>query len=309
MPIQDRRPSFGDGAEPGEGVKPDESEDAAEDVEVTDDLPDDITEDLLEGEGTPDDPAKQNDPDGTDEESLDDVSSLEEGAVDAPVVEAEKPKVIDETEESLQARKASILEEIKNLRGERRQLKGTPFDKKIQSPDEEALFIQPKEDPLDNVNPDDRAVIEKVIEARLKSGGYVRKDELQTMSLREKVQQNTDAWLSKNEEFSKDNDPDDEKWNKINSYVSKMFAPPSNPDVVSEMLDIARERLFGKKTNPLPQKSIKSVAAKKEKIAAGAKSSSGGGVSQKQSSGGKISADQLEYLHGFSDEEKNELAS
>ena len=40
------------------------------------------------------------------------------------------------------------------------------------------------------------------------------------MTLKDKVQQQTDAWVKDNTDFDKDNDPDDSKWNKINAYVS-----------------------------------------------------------------------------------------
>lgn len=301
MPVQDRRPSFSDGTPIGEGVKPDEVDDAVVEPAVAED-DDEVIVPPSEGEGTPADPAENNDPDGT-------IEELE--PVDASP-EVEKPRVITESADSLEAKKAELLKEVQELRAERRGLKGNPFEKKI-SPNEEPLFTKPQEDPLKDVNPDDRSIIEKVVEARLKSEGYVRKDELQSMTLKDKVQQQTDAWVRENTEFDKDNDPDDSKWNKINAYVSRMFAPPSKPDDVKEMLDIARERLFGKKTSSLPQKSINSIAAKKEKLAISAKPSSGGGTSAKDSSAGKFSEkidpNLLGHLKGFSEEELKELVS
>jgi hypothetical protein len=308
MPIQDRRPTFGDGTPIGEGVKPDEVEEVEEEssepepapeteaveVEEEDDLPDFITPESLEGEGTPADPAENNDPD-----------EEETAPVEAQPEEAEKKF---ESVESLEQRREKLLREITDLRGERRDLKGGPFKS---NKDEPLLVTDPAEDdPLKDVNPQDRELIDKVVDFRLKSGGYLKKDELQTMTLKERVQAETESWIKDNSEFSKDNDPDDEKWNQVRSYVQRFFTAPSKPEDVREMLDIAQERLFGKKTAQLPTKSIKSVAAKKEKIAAGAKSSSGGGTSSGGSSkqqASRVDPSLMDHLQGFTDEEKKEF--
>lgn len=293
MTVQDRRPTLSDGTLPGEGVKPDENDDAVVEPAVAED-DDEVIVPPSEGEGTPTDPAENNDPDET--------TPVEPVAAS---VEEEKPRVISESAESLESKKAELLKEVQELRAERRGLKGNPFEKK-----EEPLFVKPQEDPLKDVNPDDRSIIEKVVEARLRAEGFLKREELQSMTLKDKVQQQTDAWVKDNTDFDKDNDPDDSKWNKINAYVSRMFAPPSKPEDVTEMLDIARERLFGKKTAPLPQKSINSIAAKKEKIAIGSKSSSGGDANRVSSpSGEKIDKALLQHLQGFTEEELKEFAS
>jgi hypothetical protein len=282
----------------GEGVKPDEEEV----------VPDEDEDESPEGEEAPADPAEKKDTDSaSEEEPVEEKSTEEEVAVDATPA-AEKPKVIKESVDSLEATKSRLLEEIKELRGERRTLKGNPFDKKS----DDSIFVKnPKaeEDPLTDVNSEDRALIERVVEARLKSEGYVKKDELRSMTMKEKIQAQTDAWLATNPEFDKDNDPEDEKWNKINAFVSRMFAPPSRDGDVKVMLDMAKERLFGKKTAILSEKSIKSIAAKKEKIATGVKSASGSGAGSGKESFEKIDKDLLVHLKGFTEEELKELAS
>ena len=132
---------------------------------------------------------------------------------------------------------------------------------------------------------------------------------MNALSYEEKLQSETDRWLEENPDFKKENDPDDTKWDRIHGYVSRMFVKPQSPKDIREVLDIARERLFGKKAT-LPEKSLHSIAAQKEKLAASSKSASGSGaVSKAPVKTGKIDSSLKEYLQGFSDEELQEIAS
>lgn len=231
-------------------------------------------------------------------EGVDDSDVSEEAVVELP----KKPekKHPDESLESIEAKRIAALEELRRLRGEVREAKGAPIKAAPAKP------VLVDEDPLKDVAAQDVELVEKVLKAK----GYVRKDDLSLMTLQEKINAETDAWLKENPEFDKDNDPDDAKWNKLHSYISETFAPPKTPAKVKEYLEIARERLFGKKTTPLPRSNPHSVAAKKEKISVSAKSSSGsGGSSTERGQKGqqKPLADYAPFLKGFSEEEKLEI--
>jgi hypothetical protein len=259
-------------------------------------------------EGTPDVTEEVTAPDET---PATPVEGEEEELVDAPVedvpaaVEQPKPKVISESVETLEAKKQVLLNELLELRREKRAEKGVPFQSHQK---ESKLFVPEKEEnPLEDVSSEDVALIEKVLKAK----GYVRQDDLSKKDYSSGIKNFTESWLEKNPEFKPENDPNDENWNKLNAYATKFFNTPSNPKDVLEILDVAKERLFGKSTAQLPTKSLHSVAAKKEKIAISAKPSSGGGSASKASSSerGSIDTSLLQHLQGFTDEELKEIAA
>lgn len=235
---------------------------------------------------------------------VEEIAPVEEVPVEEVVVEPTKPENKIESVEGLEAKKARLLTEIQELRRDRREAKGSTFQKHDQ-PAETPVFIKPEEDVLKDTAPEDVALIEKVLKAK----GYVRKDELAASTFQEKLSSVELSWLEQNPEFKQENDPEDEKWNQVRSYVSRLGMRPTKPDDVREILDIARERLFGKKTAPLPEKSLHSVAAKKQNIAVGAKTSSGGSSPAKPVSKSNDISVLKSVLKDFSDEELEELAS
>lgn len=298
MAFHDRRPQLEEGVNPNE-------------------LPEEEAEEL-EGEGTPTDPAENNDPGEPEEEPEegepeDTTAGTEEAEPDAAPPEPlpKKAPVITEPIEKLEEKKAKLLEELAALRGEKREFTGTPFQKPSKSP---AVFVpKPEVDDLKDVAPGDVDLIEKVLRAK----GYVPKEELnRELSVKEHqsgMKTFTEAWLEKNPEFKPGTEEADEAWAKINAYASKFYQIPTDPKDVLEILDASRDRVFGKKSaSSLPTKSLHSVAAKREKIAVSAKPSSGGSAGSKaNSTSGKNTIDPslMEHLKGFSEEEKAEIAS
>lgn len=290
------------------------------DADAGDETPDEQAEE----EGTPADPEEKNDPGEESEEAPeeeaaadDDAAGSEEAEEEdtvegAPVVETPKKpsaKAMLEPIESIEATKARLLKEVEDLRIERRGYKEAPFQEQSKDP----LFVKKDdEDLLKDVNAQDVDLIEKVLRAK----GYVPKEEInKELSAKEyhtSVKSFTESWLESNPEFKPENDPEDEKWNQINAYATKYFSKPKDPKDVVEILDAARLRLFGKKSSTLPTKSLNLVAAKKEKIAASAKPSSGGSAGSKAaptSTKKGINPDLMPYLQGFDDDELAEISA
>jgi len=274
MAFHDRRP----GANDESVASPEEEEDKIE----------------AEGEGTQSAEAEESDPGET----------VEEVAVTPEEVSDTVPA--EESLESLDATRSKLRKDIESLRSERREIRGSSFQ---QSKKDDPLFVKsPEDDPLKDVATDDVLLIEKVLKAK----GYVRKDELSIKDYNVDVKRVTETWLEQNPEFKPENDPDDENWNKLNTYASKFYQKPSDPKDVLEILDASRERLFGKKAPTLPTRSLHSIAAQKEKIAVSAKPSSGGGAgsgARSQSVKPSVNKYLTTHLHGFSDEELQEIAS
>ncbi|MFA5397721.1 MAG: hypothetical protein WC346_17060 [Methanogenium sp.] len=252
-------------------------------------------------------PASKNDPDeeeSKDSETVDD-SETEGGTSEIETKEEPSEKKSQKTQEDIDAitnEYHRLLGEVTNLRSERRDLRGGPFHKEKK----DEIFTKKEDDPLAEIAKEDVAVIEKVLQAK----GYVRKDDVEYSSIQKEVDSASLAWVEENKEFSPDNDPNDEKWNRLVSYVKENFAVPRSGKKAQEYLDIARERLFGKKQALLPQKSPNSIAAKKEKIAVSSAKSSGGGTSadtSKTSKNAPIDKGLAVHLQGFSDEEIKEI--
>lgn len=241
-------------------------------------------EETKEEEGTPANSDADTDPDDESEKAeepkTEEVADTPEEGVEKKLQPIED---LEKTKEKLEAEVAELasdparedlLKDIQELRAARRVLKGSPFTAKKQEP----VFVKKdEEDPLKDIAPEDVSTIEKVLKAK----GYVQKSELEreqsVKTYKQQMDEVTNTWLQENSEFGEEKDPDGKNWQKIHDYISDNFDAPKNPKAAKDLLDIARDRLFGKKNATLPEKSPHSIAAKKEKIAvSSAKSSSGG---------------------------------
>ena len=121
----------------------------------------------------------------------------------------------------LQEEREKLLEEIKELRGDRREIK------------QEALSqVETQLEELKDVNPEDVAIIEKI----LRSKGYLTKAESQRMYYDSVKQQELNSFLNKFPEYKPENDSNDINWNALQREL-KFYRLPENPhDLVSVLL-------------------------------------------------------------------------
>lgn len=232
-------------------------------------------------------------------EEVADETESEQEPEDAKDIEPEEeesePAQEDESEakviEGLNAQKQALLNEIVNLRKERRQVRES-------KPEPEKPITV--DDELKDLNPGDVEIIEKVLKAK----GYVRKEDVNSLTASQAIRQEQDKWLQEHPEYLPENDPDDKNWLRLKEEVEGMYRPPSSPEHLRRILDRVHQSISPKAS--LPNISKSSVDAKKERIAAASKASTGS-ATPKKSSPSTVDKSLKGYLHGFSDDEVNEL--
>lgn len=121
-----------------------------------------------------------------------------------------------------------LLNEIKTLRGKNRQL--TPQEQQA------LITTQQKVDELQDVNPDDVKVIDKILRAK----GYLTKDEAAQMTYKAIEQDEVNKFLEKYPEYKPENDPHDLNWSALQRELT-LYARPNDARKWSEILDRAHK--------------------------------------------------------------------
>lgn len=220
------------------------------------------------------------------EDDTSEHSSNEKTVDDKP---ADKPQLTEEDRlEAIKKEREKLLEDISKLRRERREVR------------EEQKIIIDKSEELDDIAEADIHLIERVLKAK----GYVKKDDLNSMTYTEKVNTVQDSWLKSHPEYLPENDKDDTNWNALKSTIESYFKAPSNPKDIAKIMDLAHSMISPSK---LPVKSTAIADASKEKINSSSKGSTGGG--QKYSSGSQKSNVDTSYLIGFTEDEIKEITA
>lgn len=187
-----------------------------------------------------------------------------------------------------------LLKEIVGLKKERRQVREEP-----------KVFVPAQQtDALQDVNPADVELIEKVMKAK----GYVKSDDLSQMTYKEKETAAKDTWLAAHPEYLPENDQDDRNWNALRGVLNSYFKAPANPEEVTKVLDLAHQML--KPQNSLGVRTPAQNNATKDKVTATSKAGAGGGTNKQQSapsSSTKIDPSMHQHLHGFTDDELKEM--
>lgn len=127
----------------------------------------------------------------------------------------------------LQEEKTKLLKEIQHLRGDRRELKK-----------DELIRVDNKIDELQDVNPQDVQLIDKV----LRSKGYLTKAESEKMFYDSVKQEKLNSFLEKYPEYKPENDPNDLNWSALTREVS-IYAQPSDPKRWETILEKAHKDL------------------------------------------------------------------
>lgn len=179
----------------------------------------------------------------------------ESPAVEKPVVEAKaetkQDANVSELEKQLtglQQEKANLLDEVRHLRGTKRELK-----------QEQIVQVQKEMDDLKDVNPEDAALIDRVI----RSKGYVNKQEAQRMYYDSVKQQVIAEFLEKYPEYKPDNDVQDINWNSLNRELAD-YRMPDNPHDITRVLEKAHKvinRSVGDRNLPVKQKAAQAASA------------------------------------------------
>ena len=198
-----------------------------------------------------------------------------------PVVdtsELEKDKAIT----GLQEERVKLLKEISELRGTRRELKQEQLQK-----------VEAHLDELKDVNPDDAAIIDRVLRAK----GYVTKDEASKMFYQAVQQEELAKFLDKYPEYKPENDLNDVNWSAFNREIAH-FKLPNDPHQIREVLERAH-RLVPR----VPK--VQSGQSIPAKVRAVQTASVGSGGTQRSSSHGKLDPEKLAHLRagGWSEEE------
>lgn len=274
MAINDRRPQV-DRDEEGKETVDEESTDG---------------KDTQEENTSGDEASTSEKPDGDTEEEIteetEDEKSTEETESESDDVDDSEDN-IKKRIQGLQEEEKRVIADVVKARGERREAK---------SEQREDTFVE-KEVDLTGVNPEDQKLIDKVVDAKLKSGGYVKQEDYY------KTEANAvkDEWLVKNPEYLPVNDPDDVKWNRLQEEL-KFYKIPVNPKDYKKILDKAHREL-----NPstLPIKSRAGTDAATQKTKSASKGAGGGSTKSQPTSKGKLSG--REYMKGYTDKELDEL--
>jgi len=195
-----------------------------------------------------------------------------------------------ENEVRLEKQVQGLLNEIKTLRGKNRQL----------TPQEQQTLIanQQKVDELQDVNPDDVQVIDKILRAK----GYLTKTEAEQMTYKAIEQDELNKFLEKYPEYRPENDPNDLNWSVFQRELS-LYARPRDPRQWSEILERAHRGV----SKP---SSDRGLPEKKQQVKT---AQVGSGGTQRSSSSNKNSFDPETIIRlrqgGFSDEDIAKMQS
>lgn len=229
-------------------------------------------EEVTSGEDTPSEAATEDEPSGEKEESTDDVG-------------AETKELQKEIAGLSQARE-ELIRDLKELRGERRELKQREIDRVDKQ-------IEEKVDDLVDVHPDDTKLIERVLRAK----GYVSQSEVNRILFDHKKQEVISNFLHEFPEYRPENDPDNKKWGTILEEIS-LYREPASPEQYAVLLRRAhRLASVGSTTGP-------SVAVKKHQAQI---ASAGSGGTRKPSSPNRLASLVETHMHGYTQEEIAEM--
>ena len=268
MPTIDRRPVKGQPTEEKEAVV-----DTTEETE------------------TPADSSTAETPDETVEGTGDETPST-----NLPEPQVEEENVEEKRVQGLKAEEERLRKQIEELRKERRNVRQeTPAEKPLLIPAETSSDLA-------DVAPSDVQLIEKVLRAK----GYVRKDEIQSMTYAEKLDAAKETWLQAHPEYLPANDLEDVKWAALNSAIKSYFKAPPKPEDVARVMDMAHQMIGGTPKQTLPKKNVAANAASQEKVKSLSKGT--GGSAGNKTPAPKRNID-TSHLIGFTEEELEEMKS
>lgn len=163
-----------------------------------------------------------------------------------------KNELLTEIEGLRDARK-ELIYELKDLRGQKRELK-----------EQELKAVDDKIDDLNDLNPDDVILIDRIIKAK----GYVAKEEVDKRFFEEKKNAQIDKFFKEFPEYNETNDPDKKKFAPLLAKLS-MFREPKTLDEFNEFLRLAHTSLSGNKVSSGRTAAIRQQQVKTAGVGAG----------------------------------------
>lgn len=205
--------------------------------------------------------------------------------VETKPAESEKSEIRDSSSD-LTKQVQGLLGEVTKLRKENHYLRGQDRNLKQEQP----LIISNKAEELKDVNPEDVALIDKV----LRSKGYLTKEESHKMFYESVKQEKLNEFLEKFPEYKPENDPGDLNWSALQRELG-FYRMPDDPHKVSDVLFRAHQNI----SKVVPDSSI--LVKKQQVKTAGV----GSGGTQRSSSQKTFDVDTRAMLRqgGYTDED------
>ena len=227
------------------------------------------------GEETPSEAATENEP----------SSELKEPEKATDDTSTQTTELQNEIAGLRDARK-ELIDELKELRGERREWKQRELDRV-------ETKIEKKTDDLKDLHPDDVTLIDRVLRAK----GYVSQPEVNQMLFDARKEDVVSKFLREFPEYKPENDPDEKKWSLLKKEVS-LYRSPESVEQYEKLLRRAHREVSGTSA------SGQIVAVKKHQVQiAGA----GSGQARRPSSPNKLSRLAETHMQGYSQEEIVEM--
>ena len=188
--------------------------------------------------------------------------------------------------QGLEATKKALLEDINDLRGERRTLREAQVQKV-------ETQLATAKDELKDLHPDDIKTIERIAKAR----GFVSKEEVKRMYYDNVKNDTLNEFLNKYPQYKPENDPNDVKWRALNSQIATWYKMPENPRQIMAVLERAHKDISPAET------SERSVSALKKQVKTA--SVGAGGATARSSTGQTLTPSQKEDLRrgGWTEED------
>ena len=137
--------------------------------------------------------------------------------------------------EGLSVARKELIADLKDLRGLKRDLQQEKIDKLENQ-------IKDKEDTLNDINPNDVDVIDRVLKAK----GYVPRQEINKMFYEERKNEEIAKFLSEFPEYSEKNDPDNKMFGPLLQEVG-LYKEPTDPALWGTILRRAHRVLSSNK--------------------------------------------------------------
>ena len=150
--------------------------------------------------------------------------------------------------DGLQRERVKLLQEISELRGQKREIKQDALQK-----------VEEKIDELKDLHPDDVNVIDKVLRAK----GYMTRHEADQMFYEAVKNEELTKFLTKYPEYKPENDKEDVNWKTLQNEFG-LYRRPENPRQIGELLERAHKSIVRIPTgqNIPAQKRVIEVASK-----------------------------------------------
>lgn len=150
---------------------------------------------------------------------------------------------------------------------------------------------------LEQYDQSELSVFENVLGVIAKKQGWVKKDEFQANTFKERADEVLDDFLNEHQEYMPENDKDNVLWSRFKEEYS-LYKEPGNPKDLKRLLNKVHREIF----NFQPEEGLKKIDAKQEKIKVASHAGDSSKHGQFSSKQGKIDPSLRQYLKGDFDD-------